>query len=107
MPNRGNEQAARAAVRNAVGILQASLKDAGIGTPMSEAIMKAIQVLSKVVQEGEASPGAQNTQLQKYMMEQRQMGPMLAALAGQRGGAPGAGGAPAGPSAPMGAPMAP
>jgi hypothetical protein len=104
-PNRGNENAARAAVRGAVGVLQGSLKDAGIGTPLADGIMKAIEGLSKLVKEGDVSPGAQNTQMQKFMMEQRQMAPLLAALAQSKGAGAGAGGPPAMP--PGGPPMQP
>ena len=104
-PNRGNENAARAAVRGAVGILQGALRDAGIGTPLSDGMMKTIEILSKLVKEGDVSPGAQQAQMQKFMMEQRQMGPLLAALAQWRGPGAGAGaGAPAGPAAPGPAP---
>lgn len=109
VPNHGNEAAAKAAVRAAVGLLQGSLKDAGIGTPLAEAIMKSIDTLAKQVKEGDTTQGAKEAELQRFMMQQRQQAPLLATLAALKaGGGPGAGASPP-PPAPgaAGAPMTP
>jgi hypothetical protein len=113
-PNRGNEAASIALVRNAMDILTkalAGLGPAGAASEVGSGVRKAIDALAKLPQlgPGATTPGAQKAGMQQFMMEQRQSAPLLAQLAAMRGGQgggaapPGAGGgAPPGPPPPAG-----
>ena len=110
--HRGQEAAASALLRNAVDMLTKALAGFGPGSEPGQAILKSISSLSKHVPQGATTPGAQNTAMQQFMMEHRQLAPLLAALAAMKqgggAGAPGAGAAPPPmPPGPPGAPMNP
>jgi hypothetical protein len=102
-PNRGNDAAATAMVRNAMDMLSkalAALGPAGAASEVGKAVLDALKPLSKIASlaPGAVTPGAQQASQQQFMMEQRQSSPLLAQLAamrgGQGGGHPGAGASP-------------
>ena len=86
-------------VRNAVDLLTKALAELGPETEPGQAVMKAVQSLSKHVPQGATTPGAQHAGMESFMMQQRQMAPLLATLAAMKGG--GAGNAGAGAPAPQ------
>lgn len=95
-----------AAVRNVVDILShvlVQLGPGGAGTELGQAVLKSMQSLGKHVPPGQTSPGAQNTEMEKFMMERRQQPPpLLAALSAMKGGgAPSAASGSAPPSPPL------
>ena len=96
-PNRGQEAASLAMIRNAVDMLTKALSGLGAESEPGQAILTALKALSKHVPQGATTPGAQQAGMQQFMMEQRQKAPLLAALAAMRGGGagPNAGGPPA------------
>ena len=94
-PNRGNEAASVALVRNAMDLLTKALAGLGPGGAASEvgtAVRKATDILAKVPQlaPGATTPGAQNAGMEQFMQERRQQAPVLAQLAAMRGGQGGA-----------------
>lgn len=102
VPHRGSQAAGLALVRNAVEVLTKALPQLGAETDPGQAVMKAIQSLAKHVPAGSSTPGAENAAMEQFMMQRRQLAPLLAALAAQHagGGAP-----PGGPPAPAPAPQ--
>jgi hypothetical protein len=101
-PNRGLEAAALAklavhvqAIAMLSGVLQA-------GSDAARDIREALNKMSKHVPPGAVGQGEQMTEAQRNLMQQRQMGPQIAAMrAGQMGG-----GAPAGAQSSQPPPMA-
>jgi hypothetical protein len=79
-----------AAVRNVVDMLShvlVQLGPGGAGTELGQAVLKSMQSLGKHVAPGQTSPGAQNTEMEKFMMEKRQQPPpLLQALQALKGG---------------------
>jgi hypothetical protein len=107
-PNRGAQAAALATVRNVVdqlGHALTQLGPGGAGSDVGQAVLKAMQALSKHVPPGATTPGAQKTSQEQFMMQQRQQNPLSAVLAAMGGG--GAGGPPGGASAPGPSPPLP
>ena len=76
-PNRGLQAAAMAQLTHAIRILEKSLPMLGVETEIGQAVMKALQSLSKHVPAGSGSPGVEQSGLAKMMGEQRQEQPML------------------------------
>ena len=58
----------------------------GVGTEAGQAVVKALTNLSKHVQPGAVSPGAEQSGLQQLMMKLKQNGPMLAQMQNKQGG---------------------
>lgn len=110
VPNRGNQTAGLAAVANAVKQLEEALPMLAAEPEVGPQLMKAVESLRKLVPEGMVPKGIQDAAQQRFMQQERQQSPILAALKalGQGGGGPaGAGGAPPGIGGPGGSPMPP
>jgi hypothetical protein len=98
-PNRGAEASGMALVKGAYDMLAKALPGLGFGTKPSEAVRKAMDLLAKLPElASSVTPGAQNAGMEQFLMERRQISPLLAQLAAAQGG--GAGGAPPGGAAP-------
>ncbi|MDE2472853.1 MAG: hypothetical protein KGL35_30080 [Bradyrhizobium sp.] len=69
---------------NRVAVAVRALSDAvsllGVGTEAGQAVLKALQSLSKHVPPGSVSPGAEMSTMQRLMQQQQQMGPQIAAM---------------------------
>lgn len=89
-PNRGEEAQAATLVKNAYDMLAKALPGLGFGTEPSERVRKAMDLLAKIAPPGSTTPGAQNASMENFMMERRQMSPLLALLA-QRAAQPAGG----------------
>ena len=101
VPNKGLEAAGMAKLGLVVRQLEQLVPLLGVGTEAGQAVVKALTNLSKHVQPGAVSPGAEQSGLQQMMMKLRQQGPQLAQMKqGMMGGNEG-GGAP--PPPPPGA----
>lgn len=100
--NPGEVAASMAKVREAVRILEQALPGLAVGTKPYEAVIKAIQSISKEVPASEAIPGIQNSTLmglQRSAREGAQNQALMRMMGGQ--GQPGQAPPPAAP-APMG-----
>ena len=87
-PNPGKEAAAIAKVRQVVSQLQAIVPDVDIASPLGEAVLKAIQNLSKHAPVSQAQPGGGMQSLKDQLMKAMQGGPMAALQRAQAGAAP-------------------
>jgi len=92
--NRGHQAAGLANVQWAVRLLEKSLPLVGAETEPGQAIMKAIQSLSKHVPAGSTSPGVENSALQQAMIQAKQEQPMISTLRSLGQGQPQPGAAP-------------
>lgn len=97
-PNRGLEAAALAKLAVYVQGMSVLLAVLPAGSDVARDVREAINKIAKHVPPGSVSQGLQVTEAQKNLMQQRQMGPQIAAMRGaQTGpmppGGPGAAGA--------------
>lgn len=100
VPNQGHEAAVLAAVAVLVQRLQTMLAVLPAGSDLARDVREAVNKLAKHVPPGAVSQGVQLTEAQKQLMQQRQMGPQIAAMrASQQGQPPGAPGGQAPPMA--------
>lgn len=87
--NRGFEAAAVAKLTVVAQAMQRVLAEMPAASEMSVAVRKALNDLSKYIAPGQVSQGVAMTEAQKNLMQQKQMGPQIAAArAAQMGGAP-------------------
>ncbi len=99
--NRGMEAAALARLSVHVQGMQTLLAQLPAGSDLAAAIRKATDLVAKFVPPGSVSQGVQMTEAQRQLMQQKQMGPQIAAQrAAQTGGGQGMPGAPGAPPAP-------
>ncbi len=99
--NRGMEAAALARLSVHVQGMQTLLAQLPAGSDLAAAIRKATDLVAKFVPPGSVSQGVQMTEAQRQLMQQKQMGPQIAAQrAAQMGGGQGMPGAPGAPPAP-------
>lgn len=103
VPNKGLEAAGLAKLGLVVRQLEQLVPLLGVGTEAGKDVIKALTSLSKHVQPGAVSPGAEQTGLQNMLMKLRQQGPQLAQMRQQMsgGGKPGGEGGGAGAPPPM------
>lgn len=111
--NPGEVAASVSKAREAINILQMALPGFPVASDGHKAVLKAIEQLTKVMPEAEASPDLQQNTLRQLMQQAQQNAPMMAAMRAlqARGGAgmpqPGAAAPPgAGPAAAPPPPMA-
>lgn len=96
--NRGMQAAALAKLAVAVHLLESLLPEIGAGSEAGQAVLKALNSLSKHIPDGSISPGVEQSSMQNLILKARQQAPQIAAMrAGQPAGAggpppPGAGG---------------
>jgi hypothetical protein len=84
VPNRGAEGAILAALAVQVQRLQTMLAVLPAGSDIARDVREAVNKLAKHVPPGAVSQGVQMTEAQKQLLQQRQMGPQIAAMrAGQ------------------------
>jgi hypothetical protein len=101
VPNRGIEAAAMARLGVHVQGMQMVLAMLPAGSDAASAIRDALNKVAKFVPPGGMSQGVQITEQQRQLMQQKQMGPQIAAQrAAMMGGQPGQPQAPAAPQAP-------
>jgi hypothetical protein len=97
-PNRGIEAAALSRLSVHVQGMQTVLAMLPAGSDAATAIRDALNKVAKFVPPGAVSQGVQMTESQRQLMQQKQMGPQIAAQrAAQMGGGQGMPGAPAAP----------
>ena len=101
VPNQGHEAAALAAIAVLVQRLQTMLAVLPAGSDLARDVREAVNKLAKHVPPGAVSQGVQLTEAQKQLMQQRQMGPQIAAMRASQQGQPL--GAPGGQAPPMAA----
>lgn len=97
VPNKGLEAAGMAKLSGVLRQLEQLVPLLGVGTEAGKDVIKALTNLSKHIQPGAVSPGAEQTGLQNVLMKLRQQAPQLAQMRagmGGGGGAAGGGGAP-------------
>ena len=78
--NPGQMAGSLAQIGQAVKLLQAVIQNLPIGSPPHKAVMDSISKLSKVVPEGDQTPGIQKTALNTLNQQQQQQAPMMAML---------------------------
>ena len=104
VPNRGNQAGGLSLVQNAVRLLEEALPQLAAEPELGPQLMKAVESLRKMVPEGAVPKGVQDASMQRFMQQERQAAPILAALAALKqsgAGGAGAGGPPGGmPGAP-------
>ena len=82
VPNRGIEAAALARLSILTQALQMTLAQLPAGSDLARDIRDAVSKLAKHIPPGSFSPGVQMTEAQRQLMQQRQMGPQIAAMRG-------------------------
>lgn len=102
VPNRGIEAAALSRLSVHVQGMQTVLAMLPAGSDAATAIRDALNKVAKFVPPGAVSQGVQMSEAQRQLMQQRQMGPQIAAqraaqMGGGQGQMPGAPGAPPSP----------
>ena len=95
--NRGLEAAALARLAVYAQGMATILAVLPVGSDASRDVREALNKIAKHVPPGGASPGVQMTEAQRNMMQQRQMGPQIAAM---RAASAGGGGQPQAPQQP-------
>ena len=79
-PNRGLEAAALSKLAIHVQAMQTILAVLPAGSDVARDVRKAIDTVAKHVPPGSFSQGVQMTEAQRALMQQRQMGPQIAAM---------------------------
>lgn len=98
MMNRGAKASGLAYIQQAVRILEKAIQVVGAETELGKDVIQVLTKLTKHIGAG-ASPGVENSALQKLMAEQKSEAPLLQQLRSQGGGGggtappPGGGGA--------------
>ncbi len=86
-PNRGLEAAALARLAVYAQGMATILAVLPVGSDASRDVREALNKLAKHIPQGGTSPGVQMSEAQRNLMQQRQMGPQIAAMrAAQAGG---------------------
>ena len=97
-PNMGLQANGMAMVKVATEILTRALPMLGVGTEQGKDVMKALNGLSKHLQQGGGSPGIENNALAQLMMQRKREQPQIDLLRNQSAQsptpAPGAGASP-------------
>ena len=89
VPNRGQEGVALASLAVIAQRMQQLLAILPIGSDVARDVREAVNKVAKHVPPGGVSQGAQMTEAQRNLLQQRQMGPQIAAMrAAQPPGAP-------------------
>ena len=98
-PNRGNEAAGLARLGIIVRLMEETVPLIGASSEPGKELLRALSSLAKHVPPGAVSPSIEQNAMQKMAMQQRQMGPQIAAMR-QMGAGGSPSGAPPQPSSP-------